>query len=84
MPRGPQWPTKAALSKIPSRMHASLGPAPSRSRGCASLEQGPPRSRIRSPSSRLRLARGSAPPSTGTRLARGRPAHVRLLPYAGI
>jgi hypothetical protein len=80
MPQRPQRPTKAALLKIPSsRLRLA--------RGCA-----PPSGRLypvrggalRSPSSRLRLARGSTPPSTGVRLARGRPARVRLPPYAGI
>jgi hypothetical protein len=67
-----------------SRVRASLGRALSRLRGCASLERAPPLSRARSPSSRLRLARGSVPPSIGVRLARGRPSCVRRPPYAGI
>jgi hypothetical protein len=67
-----------------SRMRVPLGQAPPRSRGCASLERAPPRLRARSPSSRLRLARGSVPSSTGGRLARGRPSRVRRPPYAGI
>jgi hypothetical protein len=54
-----------------SRMRAPLGRAPPRSRGALT-------------SSGLRLARGSAPPSNGVHLARGRSAHARLLPNAGI
>jgi hypothetical protein len=38
---------------------------------------------LKIPSSRLRPARGSVPPSTGVRLARGRPSRVRWPPYAG-
>jgi hypothetical protein len=56
-----------------SRMRASIRRAPPRSRGCAYLEQAPPRSRARPPSIGLRLARGSALPLNGVRLARGRP-----------
>jgi hypothetical protein len=67
MPRGPQRPTKAALSKIPSsRLRLA--------RGCA-----PPSGGLRPvrggalPSSRLRLARGPAPPRAGSASLEGAP-----------
>jgi hypothetical protein len=67
MPRGPQRPTKAALSKIPSgRLRLS--------RGCAPPSGGlrPVRGGVL-PSSRLRLARGSAPPRAGSASLEGPP-----------
>jgi hypothetical protein len=67
MPRGPQRPTKAALSKIPSsRLRLA--------RGCM-----PPSGGLRPvrggalPSSRLRLARGPAPPRAGSASLEGPP-----------
>jgi hypothetical protein len=67
MPRGPQRPTKAALSKIPSsRLRLA--------RGCT-----PPSGGLRPvrggalPSSRLRLARGPAPPRAGSASLEGPP-----------
>jgi hypothetical protein len=79
-------PLEDPLEQVPprSRIRALLGRAPPRSKGCASLERAPPRSRARSPSSRLRLARGSVPPSTGVLHARGRPSRVRRPLYASI
>jgi hypothetical protein len=75
-----------------------LEQASPRSRMCASLGWAPPRSgggtltssRVRlargpaPPSNGVRLARGSAPPSNGVRLARRHSTRARLLPYAGI
>jgi hypothetical protein len=67
MPRGPQWPTKAALSKIPSsRLRLA--------RGCT-----PPSGGLRPvrggalPSSRVRLARGPAPSRAGSASLEGPP-----------